>query len=367
MPTAERLKLAKRGLLCEGGSPYIRLGLHKVASECAHKMGMDRLKAASGPAMGPIRTAHKESEEHSDDDEISPRKTMQLFTEAVVFLRSALDDVQAYTKHAPLDYRLHKNVLLLQTVLSIVLEGEGVRNLGPILSQQVIVDELYTTLYSPIPKSQTRLTVNTIIPNWENAQQEWDQMLRKFDTRAHVELPAHKHDHLHDLDLSGELDPELVARFEGLGRPPTYISTLEIPGPSGLTSVEKSDPEHEKEEESLRQAYTALAAWMEGAPSSEISASLVDSLLSPITPTPITPSPVTPHATSSHTPCPLDHRPFVDVHSVPLTQYRCSACGNPSDGSELKTCSGCRRTKYCDEVCQKKHWVNGHGDECLTV
>ncbi|KAG9087334.1 hypothetical protein FRC06_002585 [Ceratobasidium sp. 370] len=370
MPTVERLKLAKRGLLCDGGTAYVRLGLHKVASECAYKLGMDRLKTACGPAMGPIRSTHVESDEDSEDDEISPRRTMQMYTEAIVFLRSALDDAKAYTKHAPLDYRLHKNVLLLQTILSIVLEGEGVRNLGPILGQQTVVDQLYTTLYNPLPKSQSRLTVNTIITNWESAQHEWDSILRKFDTRSPVGAPAHTHNHPHDQDLMGDLDPELGLKHDGMGRPPTYISTLEIPGPSGLAKADKLDADQEREE-NLRQAYAALAAWMEGASSLGIPAPVGDSLVTPISATPITPSPLTPHATSPYTPsvtrCPLDQRPFVDVHAVPIMQYRCFACGNPSDGSELKTCSGCRRTKYCDEVCQKKHWVNGHGDECLTV
>lgn len=130
MPTTERLKLAKRGLMCDSATPYVRLGLHKVAAECAYKIGMDRLRTAAGPPMGPVSTTHRGSELDSDDDEeLSPRKIMQLYTEAVVFLHSALDDAKAYTKTAPLDYRLHKNVLLLQTVLTIVLEGEGVRDL----------------------------------------------------------------------------------------------------------------------------------------------------------------------------------------------------------------------------------------------
>ncbi|KAG8738069.1 hypothetical protein FRC10_007314 [Ceratobasidium sp. 414] len=340
MPTAERLKLAKRGLLCDGGTAYVRLGLHKVAAECAYKIGMDRLKTASGPAMGPIRSTNMESDDDSEDDEISPRRTMQAYTEAIVFLRSALDDAKAYTKHAPLDYRLHKNVLLLQTILSIVLEGAGVRNLGPILGQQTVVDQLYTTLYNPIPKSQTRLTVNTIITNWETAQHDWDPTLRKFDTRSPVGAPAHTHNHPHDQDLI-DLDPEFISKHDGMGRPPTYISTLEIPGPSGLAQADKLDADQEREEENLRQAYAALAAWMEGASSLGISVPVGDSLVTPISATPITPSPTTPTASprvSSVSSCPLDQRPFVDAHSVPIMQYS-----------------------------QKKHWVNGHGDECLTV
>ncbi|QRV82634.1 MYND Zn-finger protein [Ceratobasidium sp. AG-Ba] len=369
MPTAERLKLAKRGLMCEGSTAYVRLGLHKVATECAYKLGMDRLKTASGPAMGPVNVVHHAgSDEDSDDEELSPRKATQAYTEAIVFLTSALDDARAYTKSAPLDYRLHKNVLLLQIVLSVALEGTGVRGLGEAISQLTDVDELYTTLYGPTPKSQSRLIVDKLITNWETAQQEWDSILRKFDTRAPVGAPAHTHNHPHEQDLIGELDPEMG--ISGLGRPPTYISTLEIPVPQ--VGGSRLDPVQEREEENLRQAYAALAGWMEGAPSMGISSNLGgDSLITPISATPITPSPITPHSTSPHTPsvapCPLDRRPYVDVHAVPIMLYKCFACGNPSDGSELKTCSGCRRTKYCDEVCQKKHWVNGHGDECLTT
>lgn len=139
MPTAERLKLAKHGLLCQSATPYVRLGLHKVAAECAYKIGIDRLKSAAGRPMGPVDSAHVDSADDSDsDDGRSSKKTMQLYTEAIVFLHSALDDAKAYTTNAPLDYRLHKNVLLLQTVLSIVLEGKTVRDLQVRTCQSVI-------------------------------------------------------------------------------------------------------------------------------------------------------------------------------------------------------------------------------------
>lgn len=128
MPTAERLKLAKRGLICEGGSSYIRLGLHKVAAECAYKLGLNLLKIAAGPAMGHVKLTIQVDDE-DEDEELSPRRTLQYYTEAVVFLHSALDDAHEYTKAAPLDYRLHKNVLLMETVLKIVLEGKGMHDL----------------------------------------------------------------------------------------------------------------------------------------------------------------------------------------------------------------------------------------------
>ncbi|KAF8712386.1 MYND finger, partial [Rhizoctonia solani] len=373
MPTAERLKLAKRGLLCEGASNYIRLGLHKVASECAYKLGIDRLKTASGPPMGRVKPSNDNTEDSDEDEELSPRRTMKYYTEAVVYLTSALEDARSYTRSAPLDYRLHKSVLLMETILAIVLEGRPVRELESLISQQEIVDQLYTTLYSEIPRTHSRLVINSIIPNWESAQQEWDTLLRKFDRRAPVGEPEHTHNHPHDVEegLHDELEPEMDFGFSG--RPPTYISTLDIPAlvhPSGAL-IPVVDVDKSRQEEELRQAYVGLAAWMEGAPNSAISNNLSNSLsipgMSSIEPSPITP--ITPAAISPQipvvSPCPLDRKPFIDEQIVPIAQYMCSACHNPSDGSDLKTCSGCRRTKYCDEVCQKKHWINGHGDECL--
>ncbi|CUA70437.1 hypothetical protein RSOLAG22IIIB_04175 [Rhizoctonia solani] len=378
MPTAERLKLAKRGLLCEGASNYIRLGLHKVASECAYKLGIDRLKTASGPPMGLVKPSLDTAEDSDEDEELSPRRTMKYYTEAVVYLTSALHDAQSYTKNAPLDYRLHKNVLLMETILSIVLEGKTIRELESLFSQQEVVDQLYTTLYTEIPKTHSRLVVNSILPSWESAQQEWDTLLRKFDRRAPIGSPEHTHSHPHDVEE--ELHGELVPEIDYSGRPPTYISTLDIPAlvhPSGAL-VPAIDADKARQEEKLNQAYAGLAAWMEGAPNSGDASghlgvpghSLGASGMSALEPSPITPiTPITPAAVSPHiplvSPCPLDRKPFIDEQTVPVSQYMCSACGNPSDGTDLKTCSGCRRTKYCDEVCQKKHWISGHGDECL--
>jgi hypothetical protein len=195
------------------------------------------------------------------------------------------------------------------------------------------------------------------VPNWENAQQEWDAILRKFDRRAPVGTPEHTHDHPHDIE--GELQGELRAEIEFRDRPPTYISTLDIPALVHPTSVVpvQSSVDQAREEENLRQAYASLVAWMEGVPKTGIPGSISGNALgvppiSPTEPSPITP--ITPHSSSPHIPsllpCPLDRKPYIDVHTVPVSQYMCFACGNPSDGSDLKTCSGCRRTKYCDEV-----------------
>ncbi|KAG8695016.1 hypothetical protein FRC08_008114 [Ceratobasidium sp. 394] len=42
--------------------------------------------------------------------------------------------------------------------------------------------------------------------------------------------------------------------------------------------------------------------------------------------------------------------------------YRCSLCGNPS--ASLKKCGRCKQARYCDNLCQRKHWKKGHKTVC---
>ncbi|KAH9941110.1 uncharacterized protein BXZ73DRAFT_42148 [Epithele typhae] len=51
--------------------------------------------------------------------------------------------------------------------------------------------------------------------------------------------------------------------------------------------------------------------------------------------------------------------PKISTSNVAL--YRCSWCSNPS--AVLKKCGGCGKTRYCDGVCQKKHWSD-HKRDC---
>ncbi|KZV80964.1 hypothetical protein EXIGLDRAFT_686620 [Exidia glandulosa HHB12029] len=48
-----------------------------------------------------------------------------------------------------------------------------------------------------------------------------------------------------------------------------------------------------------------------------------------------------------------------------LALYRCSSCGNAS--AVLRKCARCGKTRYCDQVCQKKHWTDGHKKQCKPV
>ncbi|KAH7910685.1 hypothetical protein BJ138DRAFT_1180100 [Hygrophoropsis aurantiaca] len=53
--------------------------------------------------------------------------------------------------------------------------------------------------------------------------------------------------------------------------------------------------------------------------------------------------------------------PRISLNTVEL--YRCSWCGNPS--AVLRKCSGCGKTRYCDNGCQKMHWAD-HKVVCKT-
>lgn len=46
----------------------------------------------------------------------------------------------------------------------------------------------------------------------------------------------------------------------------------------------------------------------------------------------------------------------------------CNFCASPvADGCTLKVCSKCHSVHYCNEVCQRKHWKNGHRDNCAPT
>ena len=45
----------------------------------------------------------------------------------------------------------------------------------------------------------------------------------------------------------------------------------------------------------------------------------------------------------------------------------CGGCGAPLEGDTRKYCRCCRTNCYCNGHCQKRHWENGHREECKEV
>ena len=45
----------------------------------------------------------------------------------------------------------------------------------------------------------------------------------------------------------------------------------------------------------------------------------------------------------------------------------CACCGEARKESGLKACTGCHLVSYCDKLCQKAHWRNGHKDICKGI
>ena len=45
----------------------------------------------------------------------------------------------------------------------------------------------------------------------------------------------------------------------------------------------------------------------------------------------------------------------------------CGGCGAALDGDRRKYCRCCRTYCYCNKDCQKRHWEDGHREECKGV
>ena len=57
-----------------------------------------------------------------------------------------------------------------------------------------------------------------------------------------------------------------------------------------------------------------------------------------------------------------------DIHShLRKMRNSCGGCGTALSGDRRKYCRCCRTYCYCNEDCQKKHWDNGHREECKEV
>ena len=48
-------------------------------------------------------------------------------------------------------------------------------------------------------------------------------------------------------------------------------------------------------------------------------------------------------------------------------QDSCGGCGTILSGDRRKYCRCCLTYCYCNEDCQKKHWDDGHREECKEV
>lgn len=60
-------------------------------------------------------------------------------------------------------------------------------------------------------------------------------------------------------------------------------------------------------------------------------------------------------------------RPDTKASPYPVeSEDTCALCGRrPNEGEKsLASCNSCYKVKYCNEICQRGHWTEGHRSEC---
>ena len=54
--------------------------------------------------------------------------------------------------------------------------------------------------------------------------------------------------------------------------------------------------------------------------------------------------------------------------SSPEVEFlECAQCGTLIESDLAGMCNGCMKVVYCDEVCQRTHWKNGHKEQCKAT
>lgn len=55
-----------------------------------------------------------------------------------------------------------------------------------------------------------------------------------------------------------------------------------------------------------------------------------------------------------------------ETQNLATSTARCANCDKKTEGDQARVCGGCRIVYYCDTICQKRHWKNGHKKVCRT-
>ncbi|KAJ6532723.1 hypothetical protein DFH09DRAFT_993655 [Mycena vulgaris] len=149
------LRAAKKGMKCAKITPFVRFQMMQRAVEQAGEMGIQILQDTAG---------------------VGDKK----WAEGIAFLTSALEDSKTYIAQAPPDNRHMKNVLYWNVLLRIAIEEEisaDLRELQGLLRKLKIADDFSNWLGVIPPKTNLRLTQQTVVRLFPDAVEEWGEFI----------------------------------------------------------------------------------------------------------------------------------------------------------------------------------------------
>ncbi|KAJ7484420.1 hypothetical protein FB451DRAFT_1232475 [Mycena latifolia] len=159
------LRAAKKGMKCTKISPFVRFQMMQRAVDQAGEMGIQILQ-----------------DNASEGD--------KKWEEGIAFLISALEDSKTYIAHAPPDNRHMKNVLYWNIILRVAIEEEissDLRELQGSIRKLKIADDFSNWIGVIPPKTNLRLTQQTVVRLFPAASEEWGEFIAansRLDTPA---------------------------------------------------------------------------------------------------------------------------------------------------------------------------------------
>lgn len=176
---ANGLRAAKKGMKCKKITPFIRFQMMQRAVEHAGDMGVRHLQES--PTVGDKK-----------------------WEEGIAFLMSALEDSRTYVENAPPDNRHMKNVSYWYILLSLTVRASEISaNMRELrVSLSFIILTMILTLYQsalevlkiaddfsshigvPPPKTNLRLTEQTVVKLYPSAVEEWGDIIARFDAMS---------------------------------------------------------------------------------------------------------------------------------------------------------------------------------------
>ncbi|CAE6484069.1 unnamed protein product [Rhizoctonia solani] len=201
------LRLAKKGLACVGLTDYVKRGLLFKSFEAGFQAVVD---------SGPLEIAQPGS---------------SAWREGVAILHCAQEDARAYIEVTPLDQKNMKTAIYTYIAITLVLEGDqifkDVDKIRPYVEKLSIAEQIFTIVVQPLPRTQRKVAVDTIIPLFAKPMKNWRTVISRLDkpSRGH-----HHHSQLSEDDPDHILANWLArTQFDDENTPQSDLADINAP------------------------------------------------------------------------------------------------------------------------------------------